>query len=143
MGGRPGHSEGERGRGVRGCSNTANMPRSGGEEISITIRRGGRFLPTGAPLVPPGGVREPSSAGPLGGHSSLRGRWLLRARTVSGRTHFSRRRLATVSSTPPRGSFHSSWRFQPSAPLTGRALRRAGRARPPPRGGARTVRCQA
>ena len=134
-----GHSEEGRARASEDVETLRIMPGSRGEELSITIRRGGvrggsgLFLQTGAPQ---GGVLEISSVGPLGGLSSLRGGGS-RGRTVSRSTHFSLRRLVTVSSTPPRGSFRSSWRFQPSALLTGRASPRAGRARHLPWGGAR------
>lgn len=70
--------------------------------------------------------------GPLGQHSGFlgtHGSWGL-CKTL--RTHLTSltRRLVTVFSIQPPGSFHSSWHFQPSVLLTGAALQRAGRGPP-------------
>lgn len=71
--------------------------------------------------------------GPLGQHSGFlgtRGFWGL-CKTL--RTHLTSltRRLVTVFSIQPPGSFQSLWHFQPSVLLTGAALQRAGRGPPP------------
>lgn len=82
---RPGHSEEGRARASEDVETPRIMAGSRGEELSITIRRGGvrgggrSFSSDWCPTVPQGGVLEPSSVRPLGGLSSLWGRWLLGA----------------------------------------------------------------
>ena len=85
MGGRPGHSEEGSARASEDVETLRIRPGCRGEELSITIRRGGAgwgcwsFSPDWCPTVPQGGVLELSSVGPLGGLSSLWGWWLLGA----------------------------------------------------------------
>ena len=134
---------GRESEGVRGCGNTENYAKAAGEKSCLSpsaeVGRGGDvglFLQTGAPPFLREASWSPAQWGRWDGSAACGagGSW---GRTVSRRTHFSLRRLVTVSSTPPRGSFRSSWRFQPSAPLTGRALLLAGRTQHLPWGGAR------
>lgn len=70
------------------------------------------------------GGRDP---GPLGQHSGFLGTHRGHAKTLRPLLISFTRRLVTVFSIQPPGSFHSLWHFPPSVLLTGPALQRAGR----------------
>lgn len=82
------------------------------------------------------GVRGPG-AGASGGPSGLLGTLSPGGRARSPHSPAPLpRRLVTAFSTPPRGSSRSLWHSPPSAPPTGPASQRAGRAPPAPTPGA-------